>query len=459
MSRYEELRQEHLAQFMARLPEHIERLTWPLGRLEEERTMRLRALMAAAKERSPWHRDRLREIDPVTVDEAQLRHVPTMTKDDLMAHWDEIVTVDGVTLEAAEAHLTKITSDAYFAGTYHVVASGGSSGRRGVFLYNWEAWLLCHLGYVRHVLRQRLSDPELAGERLVAGVVAAEKPTHMTSAMAQTFSNPMVESHRLPVTLPLEEIVAGLNTVKPTAVMGYASVLGLLAHEARSGRLHIRPRNLIVTSEPLLPELRTLLEETWRCPVGNWWGTSEGGPTGVSCGAAPGMHLPDDLLIIEPVDANGQPVPPGTQSAKVYLTNLINPALPLIRYEVTDEVIPLDETCPCGSTHRRIADIQGRQDDIFLYAGAVHVHPITFRSPLGRERYITEYQVYQTTRGAEIRILCNGPVNLEALRGEIEHKLSQLGVTDPRVAIVAVPRFERGGTGKLRRFFPLPNPQ
>jgi phenylacetate-coenzyme A ligase PaaK-like adenylate-forming protein len=142
-----------------------------------------------------------------------------------------------------------------------------------------------------------------------------------------------------------------------------------------------------------------------------------------------------------------------------YLTNLMNPALPLIRYEVTDEVIPLDETCPCGSTHRRIADIQGRQDDTFVYAEGRHVHPITFRSPLGRERYITEYQVYQTPRGAEIRVLCNGPVNLDALRGEIEHKLSQLGVTGPRVVVVAVPGFEQEGTGKLKRFFPLPNPQ
>ena len=137
----------------------------------------------------------------------------------------------------------------------------------------------------------------------------------------------------------------------------------------------------------------------------------------------------------------------------------MNPALPLIRYEVTDEVILLNETCPCGSTHRRIADIQGRQDDTFVYAGALHVHPITFRSPLGRERHIAEYQVYQTPTGAEIRILCSGPVNLGALRGEIEDRLLQLGVADPHVIIEAVQEFEREGAGKLKRFFPLPGAQ
>ena len=42
-------------------------------------------------------------------------------------------------------------------------------------------------------------------------------------------------------------------------------------------------------------------------------------------------------MIIEPVDGVGEPVPPGMSSQKVYLTNLFNPLLPLIRYEITDE--------------------------------------------------------------------------------------------------------------------------
>ena len=91
-------------------------------------------------------------------------------------------------------------------------------------------------------------------------------------------------------------------------------------------------------AEPLLPETREAAEDTWHAPVANMWGTSEGGVTAIGCFKGTGMHLTDDLLIIEPVDERGDPVPAGVRSHKIYLTNLFNPLMPLIRYEITDEI-------------------------------------------------------------------------------------------------------------------------
>jgi hypothetical protein len=45
---------------------------------------------------------------------------------------------------------------------------------------------------------------------------------------------------------------------------------------------------------------------------------------------------------------------------------------------------------------RLIDDIGGRSDDTFLYTGGVVAHSMLFRSPLGRQRNIVEYQVRQT---------------------------------------------------------------
>ena len=59
----------------------------------------------------------------------------------------------------------------------------------------------------------------------------------------------------------------------------------------------------------------------------------------------PGVHLCDDLVIVEPVDLDGRPVPPGVRSDKLYLTALANPTLPLIRFELTDQVRFLDIPC------------------------------------------------------------------------------------------------------------------
>lgn len=77
------------------------------------------------------------------------------------------------------------------------------------------------------------------------------------------------------MTSPVQEIVAGLNEVQPTMLGGYPSGLYPLVHEARAGRLRIRPKRIWVGAEPLLPEIRLALEETFGAPVRNGYGSSE----------------------------------------------------------------------------------------------------------------------------------------------------------------------------------------
>jgi phenylacetate-coenzyme A ligase PaaK-like adenylate-forming protein len=207
----------------------------------------------------------------------------------------------------------------------------------------------------------------------------------------------------------------------------------------------------------LLPEIRTTAEEAWGVPLGNMWGASEGGGIGIPC-AHSRSHLSEDLVIIEPVDEDGRPVAPGERSAKMYLTNLFNRALPLIRYEITDEVTILSDPCPCGSAHRCVADIQGRLDDVFVYDG-LRVHPHVFRSVLGLHAGVVEYQVRQTPRGARIAVSCGAPVDLERLRYEIAEALGGIGLPRPVITVTTAERLERDtGAAKLKRFVPLVEP-
>src|SRR4051794_40626682 len=136
-------RQRHLRAFADRLPAEAERLAWPLERLHRVRDERLRALLRTAKARSPWHAKRLAGVDVDAVTGADLAAIPTMTKTEVMEHWDEMVTDRRLTIELAEAHLERVASDgpAYLLGEYQVVTTGGSSGRRGVFVRDFEGWL------------------------------------------------------------------------------------------------------------------------------------------------------------------------------------------------------------------------------------------------------------------------------------------------------------------------------
>lgn len=455
MTAYDELRHRHTTEAMARLSHYVERLSWTRAQIRRQRESDLRRLIGVAVARSPWHRARLAHLDPERVTEADLARLPPMTKDDLMSNFDTIVTDSRVTLEAAERHIETLETDAYFLDEFHVLASGGSSGRRGVFIYGWDAWALCYVGYMRHVVRTLGPLLPDAGPASARARVAAARASHMTSAIGQTFSDGRTE-HAFPVTLPLSEIVNGLNEVRPAVLTGYASALLSLAHEVRAGRLDIAPGVIVANAEPLLPEIRSILNEVWGVPVINAWGTTEGGLTAIGCGVGDGMHLSDDLLIVEPVDAAGQPVAPGERSAKVFLTNLFNDALPLIRYEITDEVVVLDEPCPCGLAFDRVADILGRLDDRFVYDGRQSVHPHVFRSALGRDRGVVEYQVRQTPRGAAIAIRATAPVDTAGLERDLVTALAGHGVRDPEIVVTVVDRFDRTAVGKLQRFVPLP---
>jgi len=454
MQNYEALRQQHAALFRRLMASHVERLRWSAEQLRLERRDRLRDLLSVALSSSPWHRKRLAGVDPARFEEADLERVPPMTKDDLMANWDDIVTDRRLTLENVERHLAGLTSDAYLLDEFHAITSGGSTGRRGVYVYGWESWAVAYAGFLRTTVWDRAATPGTASTPNTVAMVAARHATHMTSAMAETFSNPAIHVASFPISLPLEQIVDGLNEFQPATVIAYASALGIFVREARAGRLRITPRRIISTSEPLFPETRQAVEEVFHAPVANAYGTSEAGPVAIGCWRSAGMHLCDDLVIMEPVNREGRSVGVGVRSDKIYLTAISNPTLPLIRFEMSDQVELLDRPCPCGSAHRLIADVEGRADDVFSYEGGVLVHPHVFRSVLCRERGIVEYQIRQTLNGADV-LAVGSAADAKTIERALSGELQRLGVREPMVTFCTVDRLERQHTGKMRRFVPL----
>ena len=188
---------------------------------------------------SAWHRERLAGVDLDRLDEASLAELPTMTKTDLMDNFDRIVTDERLSLTLVNAHLETVSTGSYLLDRYTAITSGGSSGQRGVFVYDWDGWATYYLGLFRYLLRAKWSDPELAARPVVAASVMAAHFTHATAATGRTFTGPELNVLRFPVTRPIEEIVAGLNQAQPDFLLAYPSALHLLSFEARAGRLRI----------------------------------------------------------------------------------------------------------------------------------------------------------------------------------------------------------------------------
>lgn len=447
----EKLRQSHRADVAAGVLAHAKRLRWSPSRLAVERQDRLRDLLAWAIEHSPFHGERLVGVDPAHFTEDQLPSLPVMTKDDLMDDFSWVVTHPQLSLEVVENFVEHVDDSEYLADRFRAVTSSGSSGRRGVFVYDWDEWTTlalmqsrARLGTADNVPR----PPGAATASLFAGAGA-----HLSRVMRTFLAEPGDPVHHLPMTLPVAQVVAGLNAAQPDLLMGYPSALDLVVREARAGRLRISPRHVETGGELLMERTRQAVRELWGVEIDDSWAVVEGAYA-FSCPAGRAMHLPDDLIIIEPVDLAGRPVAPGQPAAKLYLTNLYNLTQPLIRFEIADGLTVLDGICACGSAHRRITDLTGRADIVFEYENDVTVQPMVLRLELHDERHVTEYQVRQTARGACVKVVTDRPEDLDQIRDRLVRTLQVAGLPDPDVTVEAVGRLERLAAGKLRQFIP-----
>ena len=69
-----------------------------------------------------------------------------------------------------------------------------------------------------------------------------------------------------------------------------------------------------------------------------------------------------DTILLEVLDEDGENVSAG-ERGKVVVTNLHSFAMPIIRYEIGDIVVPTTEECSCGRSGYLLKSIEGRNDD------------------------------------------------------------------------------------------------
>ena len=91
-------------------------------------------------------------------------------------------------------------------------------------------------------------------------------------------------------------------------------------------------------SQVLTDSTRRLAAAAWGRSPYNVYAATETSGIAAERGEHDGMHLFEDLVITEVVDADNQPVPPGEYGAKVLVTVLFSRTVPLIRYEMSDSL-------------------------------------------------------------------------------------------------------------------------
>jgi phenylacetate-coenzyme A ligase PaaK-like adenylate-forming protein len=275
-------------------------------------------------------------------------------------------------------------------------------------------------------------------------------PVHSTRFFTAAISAP-VRTEAVPVTLPVAEAVERLNALQPGVLVGYPTRLTQLAAEQRAGRLRIAPQSVTAVGEMLTAPGRAAITAGFGVPVACSFASTEG-LTGQSEPGGAVITFASDLCIAELVDGRGQPVPDGTPSAKVLITNLHNLTQPLIRYELTDTFTASPGTERGGYLH---AAVEGRDDGVLRY-GDVSIHPHVVRTVLASSAPVTEYQVRQTERGIDVAVVAGDDADQAALTAALAGRLRRAGLPEPEVTVRVVAGIARHpDTGKARRFIPL----
>src|SRR3990167_1448761 len=197
-------------------PKHYDNLYCSAEALQTLRNTRLRSLLKHAKSHSPWYKKQLQHIDIDHFTEQNLNEIPTLNKLTLMNNWDDIVTDRRLSLELVEKHLLKISQDEnalYLFDRYHVITTSGSSGVRGVLVYDWDEWNQFDIQLIRNGMYHRDGSAVFGEEtgKMRIAVVNISNLVFATYSLHKTFNLEDREKFHFPLSLPLVEIVPRLN--------------------------------------------------------------------------------------------------------------------------------------------------------------------------------------------------------------------------------------------------------
>ncbi len=361
---------------------------------------RLETIVRHARMHSPFYRKRWRHLPPGV---PALADLPVVTRDQLMAAFDDWCTDRAIAWRDVErfvaerAHVGEPFRDRYLVWT-----SSGTSGRPGVYVQD-EAALAAYDALVSI----QTTSPTFAGcdwgaalaQGGRAALVAADGGHFASIASWRRVAQgkPWLDTRSFAVTLPLAQIVAGLNAYRPAFVAAYPTVLSLLADEQAAGRLALRPAALWSGGEVLSPVVRAAIEDTFGCPLINEYGASECLTIGYGCHAG-WIHVNADWVILEPVDRRYRPTPPGELSDTVLLTNLANAVQPIVRYDLGDRVRTAPGPCACGSPLPAV-QVEGRCDDVVAFAapggGTVRLVPLALTTVVEESAALHRLQIVQ----------------------------------------------------------------
>jgi phenylacetate-CoA ligase len=196
------------------------------------------------------------------------------------------------------------------------------------------------------------------------------------------------------------EFHAALDRFRPRVILAYARAAVLFARflQARGLKPH-RPHSIVVSAEVLEQDDRAFLKEIFGCPVFNRYGCREVSVVASECAEHSGLHVMAEGLYLE-VETPKGPAAPGEMGA-VLVTDLLNGAMPLIRYRIGDLAAWAERPCRCGRGLPCLERVAGRVTDFLVGADGRLVSGVFLATYVVAQRpSLGQVQIRQDRAGA-----------------------------------------------------------
>lgn len=178
-----------------------------------------------------------------------------------------------------------------------------------------------------------------------------------------------------------------INSIHPTVCMCVPSFLMKLIAFAEENGIEYRScslRKAICIGEALrqpdgnLTTLGSRIHEKWpELELYSTYASTEMQASFTECSCHCGNHVPADLIIVEFLDDEGNPVAEG-ESGEVTITTLGVEGMPLVRFRTGDICIHYDSPCACGRNSTRLSSVIGRKGQMIKFKGTTLYPPALF---------------------------------------------------------------------------------
>ena len=343
---------------------------WPRDKLLELQNDRLRNLVRYAYDKVPYYRRIFdqRGLKPGDVQSSiDLVKLPVLTKKLIRENFDQLI------------------AGGFPPNEMLLLRTGGSTGEPLVFYTTTEDQSNLAYAKVRRALGWWGYSP---GDKRVTIQLARPYRSPMGKLRRSLERAKTFVAWQSAQELPL--FFEKLEKFQPEFISAYPSFIYLLARFAeKQGWTGLRPKAIITHSEQLYDFQRELFKKVFQCEIYSHYESFEMNEIAAECPSHSGYHIAAESVIVEIVNNEGKPVPPG-EEGRVLITNLHNYAMPFIRYDIGDLGAISEKVCGCGRRLPLLTKLNGRVMDFLLTRKGKKIPGTSFMVPQVVESFTTE---------------------------------------------------------------------